>query len=147
MAFWEILPLALLYASNYVSCMVKWEISNISLSVWLIGYQSHGILVNFAIGPAICIKLCLMYGQMGNFQYSSLRLACWLFKPWHLGKFHHWPCCVHQIMSQVWPNRKFLIFLFLFGTLAVKAMAFWEISLSSHQNLPFLKHVKISLII
>ena len=35
----------------------------------------------------------------------------------------------------------------LFGTLAVKAMAFWEILLFSHQNLPFLKHVKISLII
>ena len=33
MAVWEILPLALLCASSYVSCMVKWEISNISLSV------------------------------------------------------------------------------------------------------------------
>ena len=51
MTFWEILPLALLYASNYVSCMVKWEISNIFLSVWLIGYQSHGILGNFAVFP------------------------------------------------------------------------------------------------
>ena len=37
MAFWEILPLALLCASSYVSCMVKWEISNISLSVWHVG--------------------------------------------------------------------------------------------------------------
>ena len=71
----------------------------------------------------------------------------WLLKPWHFGKFHHWPCFVHQIMSHVRSNGKFLIFLFLFGMLAVKAMAFWEISLSSHQNLPFLKHVKISLII
>ena len=132
MAFWEILPLALLCASNYVSCMVKWEISNISLSILLIGYQSHGILGNFTIGPALCIKLCLMYGQMGNFQYFSLCLACWLFKPWYFGKFCCWPCCVHQIMSQVWPNGKFLLFLFLFGTLAVKAMAFWEILLSSH---------------
>ena len=26
--------------------------------------------------------------------------------------------------------------------LAIKAMAFWEISISSQQNLPFLKHVK-----
>ena len=31
-------------------------------------------------------------------------------------------------MSYVWPNGKFLIFLFQFGSLAIKAMAFWEIS-------------------
>ena len=62
------------------------------------------------------------------------------------GKFQRWPCFVHQVMSHVWSNGKFPIFLFLFGTLAVKAMAFWEILLSSHQNLLFLKHVKISLI-
>ena len=67
MVFWEISPLALLSASNYVSCMVKWEISNISLYIWLIGYLSQGILGNFAIGPAVCIKLCLGYGQMGKF--------------------------------------------------------------------------------
>ena len=52
----------------------------------------------------------------------------WLSKPWHFGKFHCWPCYVHQIMSHVWSNGKFPIFLFLFGSLATKAMAFWEIS-------------------
>ena len=31
-------------------------------------------------------------------------------------------------MSYVWPNGKFLIFLLQFGPLAIKAMAFWEIS-------------------
>ena len=31
-------------------------------------------------------------------------------------------------MSHVWSNGKFQIFLFLFGSLAIKAMAFWEIS-------------------
>ena len=31
-------------------------------------------------------------------------------------------------MSYVWPNGKFLIFLFQFGLLVIKAMAFWEIS-------------------
>ena len=67
MAFWEILPLALLCALSYVSCMAKQEISNISLYIQLIGYLSQGILGNFAIGPAVCIKLCLGYGQMGNF--------------------------------------------------------------------------------
>ena len=30
-------------------------------------------------------------------------------------------------MFYVWPNGKFLIFLFQFGSLAIKAMAFWEI--------------------
>ena len=30
-------------------------------------------------------------------------------------------------MSYVWSNGKFLIFLFQFGSLAIKAMAFWEI--------------------
>ena len=30
-------------------------------------------------------------------------------------------------MVYVWPNGKFLIFLFQFGSLAIKAMAFWEI--------------------
>ena len=63
-AFWEISPLALLHALSYGLCMAKWEISNISLSVWLIGYLSHGILGNFAVGLASYIKLCLMYGQM-----------------------------------------------------------------------------------
>ena len=92
-----------------------------SINHWL---SSHGLLGNFAIGPALCIKLCLMYGQMGNFQNFSFCLTCWLSKPWHFGKFHHWPCFVHQMMSHVWSNGKFLNFLFLFGMLAVKAMAF-----------------------
>ena len=66
-AFWEISPLALLHALNYGLCMAKQEISYISLSVWLIGYLSHGILGNFTIGLASYTKLCLMYGQMQNF--------------------------------------------------------------------------------
>ena len=37
-AFWEISPLALLCALNYVLGMAKWEISNFSFSVWLVGY-------------------------------------------------------------------------------------------------------------
>ena len=51
MEFWEISPLALPCASSHVSCMAKWEISNISLSVWYIGCQSHGILGNFTVFP------------------------------------------------------------------------------------------------
>ena len=52
MAFWEISPLALLHALNCVSCMVKCEISNISLPLfWCDGCQSHGILGNFTVLP------------------------------------------------------------------------------------------------
>ena len=36
-------------------------------------------------------------------------------------------------------NGKFLLFLSLFGILAIKAMAFWEILVLSQQNLLFLK--------
>ena len=34
-----------------VSCVAKMEISTISLTVWHVGYQSHGILGNFDIFP------------------------------------------------------------------------------------------------
>ena len=77
--------------------MAKWEISNISVSVWLIGHLSHGILGNFTIGPASYTKM----------------------------------------VSYVWSNAKFLLFPHCFGVLAVTARAFSEISLISHQNLPF----------
>ena len=71
MAFWEILPLALLCALNYVSCMVKWEISNI----FLFGSLAIKAMAFWEILPlALLIKLCLMYGQMGNFQYLSVWL-------------------------------------------------------------------------
>ena len=55
----------------------------------------------------------------------------------------HLPHFVQQFMFYVLSNGKFLLFLFLFDTLAIKAMAFCEILLSSHQNLPFLKCVKV----
>ena len=38
------------------------------------------------------------------------------------------PTLYTKIVSYVWPNGKFLIFLFQFGSLVIKAMAFWEIS-------------------
>ena len=69
-----------------------------------------------------------MYGQMRNFYYFSFCLAHWLLKPWHFMKFHHSPHFVQQFMSYVWSNEKFLLFLFLFGMFAIKAMAFHEIS-------------------
>ena len=37
MAFWEISPLAPTFTLNSVLCMAKWEISNISVSVWPVG--------------------------------------------------------------------------------------------------------------
>ena len=59
-------------------------------------------------------------------------------------KFHLWPHFVQYFTFSVVPNGKFLLFLFLFDTLAIKAMAFCKISIFSHQNLLFLKHVKWS---
>ena len=108
---------------------------------WSKSYFSIG---NLRATIKILISTQLSFKSTFNNMFS---INHWLLKPWHLGKFCHWPCFVHQIMSHVWSNGKFPIVLFLFGTLAVKAMAFWEILLSSHQNLPFLKHVKICLII
>ena len=97
MAFWEILPLALLCALNYVLCMAEWEISNFPFQFGSLAIKSHSILGNFTVGPASYTKM----------------------------------------VSYVWSNAKFLIFPHWFGAMAVKAMAFWEISLFSHQNLPF----------
>ena len=91
----------------------------VSINQWLLKPWHFG---KFCCWP--CFVQQAMYGQMGNFQHFSFCLACWLFKPWHFGKFHCWSCCVHQVMSHVWSNGKFPILLFLFGTLAVKAMAF-----------------------
>ena len=51
MAFHEILPVAPFGATIYILCIVKWEIPTISLSVWYVGYKSHGILWNFALFP------------------------------------------------------------------------------------------------
>ena len=54
-------------------------------------------------------------------------------------KFHIWPHFVQHFTFSVVPNGKFLLFLFLFDMLAIKAMAFCEILIISHHNLPFLK--------
>ena len=58
----------------------------------------------------------------------------WLPRPWHFGKFCCWPCFVHQIVSHEWSNRKFLIFLFLFGSLAISniSLSVWYIGCQSH---------------
>ena len=60
--------------AKHIICVAIWEISTISPTFWLIGNKSNGIFQNFIIflikstvGPALCIKLCLMYGQMENF--------------------------------------------------------------------------------
>ena len=84
-------------------------------------------------------NLHLVYCQMGNFHYFPHCLAHWLSKPWHFMKICLWPHFVQQFMFYVLSNGKFLLFLFLFDTLAIKAKAFCEILLTSHQHLPFLK--------
>ena len=75
------------------------------------------------------------------FQFGSLvikAMAFWEILP--LALLH-----TQKRMSYVWSNAKFLLFPNCFGVLAVTAGAFSKISLISHQNLPFVKIVKISL--
>ena len=79
MAFWEISPWALLCASNYVLCMVKWEISNISLSVWYVGCQSHGILGNFTVFPLTSAISQTCQNKFNNLKPQSYGL--------HFGKY------------------------------------------------------------
>ena len=57
---------------------------------WLIHSKSNGIFQNFIIflikstvGPALCIELCLMYGQMGKFMYIAIVTQS-LFESGHL---------------------------------------------------------------
>ena len=139
-----------LFQSNFYSSVGKlWATIEISISAQLsiksifsniigIGYWQ-----NFTFGPILYSNLHLMYCQMGNFHYFPHCLAHWLSKPWYFMKFHLLPHFVQQFTFYVLSNGKFLLFLFLFDMLAIKVMAFCEISLSSHQNLPFFKHVKV----
>ena len=91
MAICKILPFAPFGATIYILCIVKWEISTLFLTVWHIGYQSHGISWNFAFCSIWCNNLHFMYCQMGNFYYFSFCLICWLEKPWHFAKFRYLP--------------------------------------------------------
>ena len=43
-----------------------------------------------------------------------------------MGNFTIGPALCIKLWYYVWPNWKFLIFLFQFGSLAIKAMAFWK---------------------
>ena len=84
------------------------------------------------------------YNQNLNFCptcQSNLFLVTW-FVAGYLGNFAFGPILCSNLWLVVLLNRKFLLFLSLFGTLAIKAMTFWEILISSKQNLPFLKCVK-----
>ena len=68
--------------------MAKWEISNISVSVWLVGHQSHSILQNFTVGPASYTKygvLCMVKCEISII--SPIGLVHWLSMPGHLVKF------------------------------------------------------------
>ena len=127
-----------LWATIEILIFAQLSIKSIFSSINSIGYWQ-----NFTFGPVLYSNICFMYGQMGNFHYFPHCLAHWLSKPWHFMKFHLLPHFVQQFTFHVWSNGKFLLFLFLFDTLAIKAVAFCKILISSHQNLPFLKCVKV----
>ena len=139
----------LFWSKLYFSISKLWATIEISISAQLSIKSIFSNIIGigcwqiFTFGHVLCSILHLVWCQMGNFHYFPHCLACWLSKPWHSTKFHHLPHCVLQFMFYVLSNGKFLLFLILFDTLAIKAMAFCEILLSSHQNLLFLKCVKL----
>ena len=138
--FWSKLHFSIgkLQATIKILISAQLSIKSIFSNLISIGYWQ-----NFALGPILYSNLCLVYCQIGNFHYFPHCLAHWLLKPWHFMKFHLWPHFLQQLTFYVLSNGKFLLFLFLFDTLTIKAKAFCEISLFSHQNLPFLKCVKV----
>ena len=54
---------------NEISIPIRLSLKSIlkTYLVLLLAIKVIAFLGNFTIGPALCIKLCLMYGQMGNF--------------------------------------------------------------------------------
>ena len=107
-----------------------WEISQVGTSFWvkilLTQLANCGLQLKFQFLPHLSIKSI----------FSNMVCAGYLWN------FTFGPILCSNLWLVVLPNGKFLLFLSLFGTLAIKAMAFCEISISSQQNLPFLKHIK-----
>ena len=108
-----------------------WEISkNASKVAKSIG-KYFGYYQNFTYFPhwvQQCTYLCC---NLGNFYYSPHILAHWQFKQWHFLKFHHF----HHKSSIDHASYKYCVVCMVkhtisikFGLLAVKAMAFFEIS-------------------
>ena len=82
-------------------------------------------------------------GKFLNFSLSVGSLAIKVIAFWEISPFallHTQKWCLMYGQTQ-----NFYYFPHWFGTLAVNARAFSEISLISHQNLPFVQVVKISL--
>ena len=92
-----------------------WEISQSALilvKILVTHWQFAGYNRNFNFCPSCQSNLFLVTWFM-----------CWLFV-----KFCTFgPILCSNLWLVVLPNGKFLLFLSLFGTLAIKAMAFWEI--------------------
>ena len=88
-----------------------------------------------------------LVGYNWNFNFcpscqSNLLLVTWfmlaIWEILHLAS----PFLYNNLQIIVLLNGKFLLFFHFFGTLAIRAMAFWEISILSQQNLSFCKNVK-----
>ena len=115
---------------------------------------------------SLCISI-LYQSVVGRFEkfpnWHSCQLQFWLFISKLVGynrNFNFCPGCQSNLILVTWLmlaisplapilcsnlwlvvllNGKFLLFLSLFGMLAIKAMAFWEISIFFQQNLSFIK--------
>ena len=104
-----------------------WEISQsapISVKILVTGHwQICRLQLKFQFLPQLSIKS--IFSNMVHAGY--------------LGNVAFGPCFVQQFTVSCVAKQKFLLFLLLFGTLAIKAMAFWEISIFSQQIYHFLK--------
>ena len=106
-----------------------WEISQLALipvKILVTHWQICGLQSKFQFLPQLSIKSI----------FSNKVCAG------YLGNFTSGPILCSNLWLVVLLSRKFLLFLSLFGILAIKDMTFWEILIFSQQNLLFLKNVK-----
>ena len=126
-----------------------WATIKISISAWLSikfifsNIISIGYWQNFTFGPHFVQQFMFSVLPNGKFPlfpslFGTLAIKAMAFH--EISPFAPFCATIYILYMVKW---KFLLFLILFDMLAIKAMAFCEISLSSHQNLPFLKCVKV----
>ena len=114
--FWSKVYFSIVKLWATIEILISAQLSIKSIFSNIIGI---GYLWNLTFGHVLCSILHLVF--------SPHCLAHWLSKPWHFTKFHLLPCLVQQFTFSILPNGKFPLFPSLFGTLAIKAMAFHEI--------------------
>ena len=115
--------------------MGNFQYFGFSLAHWPLKLWHFGKFCHWPCFVHLNYVLC-----MAKWEISYFFLSVWLIGHQShsiLGNFTVGPAPYTKIVSYVWSSAKFLLFPHWFGTLAVNARAFSEISLIPHQNLPF----------